>query len=575
MTWRPQILLSILLLCISTGLARAQTQRVQITILSTTDLHGNILPVDYYTNQPDARGLAKIATLIRQARKENPNLLLFDSGDTIQGTPLESYHNRKNNAPSDPMMLSMNALGYDAMTVGNHEYNFGLDVLLKAKREAKFPYLSANTYDQKSGQNFFQPYLVKEVDGVRIGILGLTTPGVPNWESPANYAGLEFRNPLAEAKKWVPVLRNKERVDLVVIAMHMGLEADLRTGQVNPSQITNENQAFAIAQGVPGVDLILMGHTHREVTSLFVHSLFEKGIFHAIYDPPKTKPDPSQTYPSVVEDALLVQASNWGRSLARVDIYLSKDKSGRWQILSRQARTIPVDDKTPVDPEIAGLAVPYDRETQAWLNEVVGTSSMELTAADAYLRDTAIMDLVQQVQLDAGKAEVSLAAPFNLSARIRQGNVTIRDLAGLYIYENTLVVVELAGQQLKDALEHSARFFVDYVPGKTAVELINPRIPGYNFDVAEGVTYDIDLSKPLGQRIQNLRYQGQPLDPKRKLRVAINNYRAGGGGGYTMFKDAPVLDRSSREIRDLIADWVEANHKIPTEPSNNWRIVTP
>lgn len=577
-TWRGRIFLLPVLFLASVTLLHAQERRVQITILSTTDLHGNLLPVDYYTNQPDVRGLGKIATLIRQARNENPNLLLLDSGDTIQGSPLESFHSRKNNQTPDPMMLAMNALNYDAMAVGNHEYNFGLTVLSKARGEARFPWLSANTYKKGTNETYYQPYLVKEVSGVRIGILGLTTPGVPYWENPDNFAGVEFRNPLEEAKKWVPILRDKEKVDLVIVAMHMGLDQDLRTGEKNPGQIPNENMALAIARETGGIDLILMGHTHREVPSLFVDSMFEKGIFRAHSDPPRVVADPRNTYPYVMNNPLLVQASNWGRSLARADIYLSKSgtdpSSGRWKIEARTARTIPVDEKTAVDPEIAAIAAPYDKETQAWLDQPIGTSERELTATDAYSGDTAILDLVQRVQLEAGKADVSMAAPFNLKARIRQGPVTVRDIAGLYIYENTLVVLDVTGQQLKDALEHSARFFRTYEAGKTPAELVDPKIPGYNFDVAEGVTYDIDITKPLGQRIVSLRFQGAPLAMDRKLRLVTNNYRAGGGGGYSMFKNAPVLDKSSREIRELIIDWVERNKTVPVEPSNNWKIVT-
>src|SRR5580765_4025797 len=185
--------------------------RTQITILGTTDLHGNIDPIDYYTNKPDNRGLAKISTLIKRIRKEQPNVLLIDSGDTIQGTPLESFHGRKNNQPPDPMMLVMNSLNYDAMAVGNHEYNFGLKVLEKARSEAQFPWLSANTYDKGTSHTHYQPYLIKEIAGVRIGILGLTTPGIPNWDNAQNYEGLEFREPVSEAQKWVAVLREKEK----------------------------------------------------------------------------------------------------------------------------------------------------------------------------------------------------------------------------------------------------------------------------------------------------------------------------------------------------------------------------
>ena len=538
----PLIVLSLLLALVLAPLAsQGQTpDRVHITVLGTTDLHGNIYPLDYYTDKPDNRGLAKVATLIRRVRAENSNVVLVDSGDTIQGTPLAYYHNKKNNSPSDPMMLAMSALKFDAMAVGNHEYNFGLDVLGKARSEAKFPWLSANTY--KGDETYHQPYIIKEIESVRVGILGLTTPGIPNWENIQNYKGLEFREPVSEAKKWVSILRDKERADVVVIAMHMGLEEDLRTGTVNPSQVANENAAIAIAKQTSGIDAIFMGHTHRDTPATMINGV------------------------------VLTQANHWGRHLARVDLYLQKDGE-RWRVYAKSARTILVDERVSADPEILKLAEPYHTETQAWLSKVIGESAAELTATDARFRDTPILDLIQRVQLDVGKADVSMAASFNPRARIPKGPVTVRDIAGLYVYENTLVVLEVTGAQLKEALEHSARYFRAYEPGKTAAELVDEKIPAYNFDVAEGVEYELDISKPVGQRIQNLRSRGKPLRSTDKLRLATNNYRVNGGGGYTMYRDAPVVYRSSDEIRELIIEWVERNTTIPAEPTNNWRII--
>src|ERR1041384_6743192 len=284
-------------------------QRAHVVILSTTDMHGRIFPIDYYTNKYDNVGIAKVATLVKEARKNDPDLMLVDSGDTIQGTPLEYFHNRRNNTPPDPMMLAMNALKYDSMTVGNHEYNFGLQVLNKARSEARFPWLSANTYDVPSDKphTHYQPYIVKEVHGVKIGILGLTTPGIPNWENKPNYAGLEFHETVSEAKKWVSILRDKEKVDVVVIAMHMGIEEDLRTGIPSPSQVPNENAAIAIARQVPGIDVILMGHTHRPVNDL------------------------------VVNGVLLTQANRWASHVARVDLYLEKNSDGHWTVMGKSS----------------------------------------------------------------------------------------------------------------------------------------------------------------------------------------------------------------------------------------------
>jgi len=519
-------------------------ERVQITILGTTDLHGNINPIDYYTNKSDNRGLAKVATLINRVRKEQPNTLLIDSGDTIQGSPLESFHSRKNNVRTDPMMLVMNSLNYDAMAVGNHEYNFGLKVLEKARSEAKFPWLSGNTYEKGTDRTHYKPYIVKDVAGVKIGILGLTTPGIPYWDNPPNYAGLEFRDPVAEARKWVEIVRTQEKVDVVVIAMHMGLGEDLRTGEASPGQIPHENEAITIAKEVPGVDVIFMGHTHREVPSLYINGV------------------------------LLTQANHWGRHLARADLYLQKEPSG-WRVYAKSARTLPTDDRVEPDPAVAKLAEPYDRQTQEWLERVIAQSPEELTAEEARFRDTAILDLIQKVQLDAGKADVSMVASFNQNARIEKGPMTVRDVTELYVYENTLVVIEVTGQQLKEALEHSAKYFKTYEPGKSLRDLIDEKIPAYNFDIAEGVTYEIDISKPIGSRIQNLRFKGQPLSPTKKLRLATNNYRVNGGGGYSMYKNAPVVYRSSEEIREFMIDWLERSKIVPTTPNNNWRIVHP
>lgn len=522
----------------------AAPSRVHVTIMSTTDLHGNILPLDYYTNTPDQRGLAKVSTLVKQARKENPNLLLVDSGDTIQGSPIEYLHNRKTNEPPDPMMMAMNALHYDSMTVGNHEYNFGLQVLEKARREATFPWLSANTYNKGTDETHYQPYLVKTVGGVRVGVLGLTTPDVPSWDNPPNWAGLEFHEPLAEAKKWVAVLRGKERVDLVVVAMHMGLEADLATGVPTPGQLPNENQGIAIAEQVPGIDVILLGHTHRDTPAV------------------------------VINGVLITQADRWGHRVARVDAYMEQSGAdGRWRVAAKAARTIEITAAIEPDPEIVKMVEPYDREAQAWLSRPIGESSADLAGTGSTFRDNAVLDLVQRVQLDVGHADVSMVASFNDRARIPKGPVTVREVAGIYIYDNTLVVLDVTGKQVKDALEYSAKYFKPYVPGTPAAELIDRRIPQYNFDIAEGVTYDIDITKPLGQRILNLGFKGRPLQATEHLRLATNNYRVNGGGGYAMYKDAPVVQRSSQEIRDLIIDWVETHHQIPPDPTNNWHLL--
>jgi 2',3'-cyclic-nucleotide 2'-phosphodiesterase (5'-nucleotidase family) len=519
------------------------SERAHITVLVTTDLHGHIYPVDYFTQKPSNDGLAKIATLVKQARARQPNLLLVDCGDVIQGTPLVYHHNRKNNTPTDPMMVVMNSLDYTSLTPGNHEYNFGLDILGKARREANFPWISANTYKAGTNETFFTPYVIKELAGVRVAILGLTTPTIPLWENPEHFAGLEFRETVSEAKKWVRHLREQERVDVVIGTFHMGLEEVLSTGAPDPGTMPTENACLTIAREVPGIDFIFMGHSHRVIPSLNVNG------------------------------AILAQAGRWGNHLVRADLYLSREPGQAWRIEAKSSEAIPVTDKTAADPEVLKLAQSYHEETEAWLNRVIGHSAREISAAEGSFSDNALLDLIHRVQLHAGQADVSLAANFNPRARIPAGPVTVRDIASLYIYENTLYVIEVTGAQLKAALEHSARYFVPYESGKAPRDLVDSTIPGYNFDIAEGVGYEIDLRSPIGQRIKNLTFKGQPLLPDQKLKLATNNYRFNGGGGYSMFKDAPVLVRGSEEIRDLIINWVEQNGTIPAEPTNNWRLL--
>ena len=518
--------------------------RVHLVLLATADLHGNLLPKDYHANSERSVGLAKLATMIHDIRAAHPQsqVMLLDAGDTIQGTPLAYYHARKHNAPEDPMMRVMNHLKYDAMTVGNHEFNFGLQVLRKAEQEAEFPWLSANIYEVGSDATAFAPYLVKNLSGVRVGVIGITTPGMPAWEEPANIEGLRFENPVEQAQKWVHHLRHVEQVDAVVILAHMGLEQDLRTGAATNDVVPMENAALRLARQVEGVDVILMAHTHRAVEALDVNGV------------------------------RLVQPGRHGDHLARVDLYFDVT-DGKATRIALNSRLLPVTEQVPADPEVVAIATPYDAATEAWLDQPIGYSEKALYATRARFEDSAILDLVHRVQLEVGNADLSFAASFTESAHIPAGPVTVRDIAGLYIYENTLMILEMTGQQVLDALEHSAKYFKQAKGSEDIESLVDKTMPGYNFDTVEGLSYQIDLRRPVGLRIQNATYEGEALRPEQRFRVAVNHYRRNGGGGYAMFRDAPVLHRSSDSIRNLIIEWVSERKHIPTEASQNWELL--
>ena len=513
-------------------------QQVSITLLGTTDLHGNLFPIDYYQNRPANRGLAKVATLIKQVRATEKNVLLLDSGDTIQGTPLAYHFARLDTSKPNPTIAAMNALRYDAMAVGNHEFNFGLPNLMRAKREARFPMLGANilTDAPRTATEYFSPYIIKLIGGVKVGLVGFVTPGIPRWEVPEHYKGYTFEPIVAAAQRVIPEVRRQ--ADLVVVIAHSGLEREASNDRPVPQDIAGENAIYALAETVPGIDVILFGHSHQEVAEKTV-----KGV-------------------------LLAQAKNWGQSLARADVVLEKN-AGEWKIVSKKSTVMPVTGAVEPDPEILELARPYHEATQASLDAPLAECSVALEGSRARYEDHPFVDLIHKVQMEYGKADISFATLFLPTARIPAGKVSVRQVASLYIYENTLYTIELTGAEVRAAMEHSASLFTSW-PLKQGER---PRLPGYNADIAEGVEYEVDLTQPAGGRVKNIRYKGKPLDPAAKFRVAVNNYRYTGGGHYTMFRNKSILYASPQEVRELMIEYVRRTGAFPTQANKNWRIV--
>jgi len=553
------VFLSVVLLCASAflnahtddhGFLRFATQAAQkqqasqtktVTLLDTTDSHGHILPWDYYENHPVDLGLAKIATLVKQARVDAPDALLLDCGDTTEGTPFAYYFARKDTAKPNPEIAAFNAMHYDAMAVGNHEFNFGLDEMWKAKRESNFPWLTANikqTY--KNGVPFFRPYYIKNLAGIRIGIVGFVTPGISRWEIPANYKGYEFEPIVEAAKTVIPEVR--KQVDLLVVIMHSGIDRNPETRTAparGPADV--ENAAWELAEQQPGIDVIFFGHTHRELPEKFVNGV------------------------------LMSQPKNWGISLSRAEVKMSREAGGAWHVESKHSQTIPVTPLVQPDPEITKLMEPYQVEVQKYLDTRIATSEKTLSGEYGRYQDEPLLDLIHKVQLEAGQADVSMATIFYPGVEFPAGPVTIREASALYIYENKLYTVEMTGAQLKDALEHAASFFPAWPvpPGQSL------RLPGYNADSAEGVSYAIDLTQPVGQRIRDLTFHGAPLAADQKLRVAINNFRYSGGGGYSAYQGLPIVYQSKEEISELLVNYLKRTKTVPSIADNNWKIEPP
>ena len=545
---------SLLLCCVaatsanSHHTARDEKSSVTITLLSTTDSHGHLLAWDELTNRPTNEGLAKIATLVKQIREASPAALLLDCGDTTEGTPLAYYFAVKDTKVPNPEIAAFNAMHYDAMAVGNHEFNFGETEMWKAKGESHFPWLAANLKERyTSGVKYIQPYIIQKISGIRVGIVGFVTPGVVRWEIPEHYAGYTFEPIVEAAKRVIPEVR--AQADLVVVIMHSGLDRNPKTGQeFSGQEVRGENAAWELAEEVPGIDLIFYGHTHQEMPKL------------------------------VVNGVLMAQAKNWGGSLARADVTMERDAAGKWKVIAKTSQTMHPTKEIPEDAAIVKLLEPYKKKVEAYLDTPIATATQDMSGELARYEDEPLVDAIQRAQMEYAHADVSLATMFIPGTRVAAGTVTIRDAFAVYPYENTLYAVEMTGAQLKDALEHAASFY----PAWPLPEGKQMRLPGYNADSAEGVSYEMDLTRPVGSRIVNLEFHGKPLEPSQKLRVAVNNYRYTGGGGYSVFSDGastfsgtkplPVAYRSNREIRDLLIDYLREVKTIPAA-DDNWRIV--
>ncbi|MEW2181454.1 5'-nucleotidase C-terminal domain-containing protein [Streptomyces sp. NPDC005406] len=552
-------------------------KRYSFTVMGTTDLHGNVFNWDYFTDKEfddkahNDVGLAKISTLVDQVRREKGrhNTLMIDAGDTIQGTQLSYYYAKidpitAKHGPVHPMAQAMNAIGYDAAALGNHEFNYGIPVLRKFEEQCDFPLLGANALDAKTLRPAFAPYVIKKLRtphgrDVRVAILGLTNPGIAIWDK-ANVGGkMVFPGLEEQAAKYVPRLRSMG-ADVVIVSAHSGSSGTSSYGDQIPYV---ENAAGLVAEQVPGIDAILVGHAHSEIPEYFVEN--------------------KQTGKKVV----LSEPLKWGQRLTLFDFDLVWEK-GRWVVEKAGAQVL--NSNTVVeDREITKLLVDEHRKVVAYVNQVIGTSTVAMTTAEAAWKDEPIIDLINVVQAETVKAALaggeyaslpvlSQASCFSRTAQIPAGNVTIKDAAGLYPFENTLEARLLTGAQIKDYLEFSARYYVQTaagVPVDTSKLTNADSTPDYNYDAVSGLTYDIDIAKPNGSRIVNLSFGGEPIDPAAQFVLAVNNYRASGGGNFPHVPGAKQLWANSEEIRNTIISWVQAKGSVDGAEfaSVDWRLT--
>ncbi|MFF4701703.1 bifunctional metallophosphatase/5'-nucleotidase [Streptomyces sp. NPDC001288] len=552
-------------------------KRYSLTVMGTTDLHGNVFNWDYFKDaeytdaKGNAMGLARVSTLVNQVREEKGrrNTLLLDAGDTIQGTPLTYYYAKVDpitakGGPVHPMAQAMNAIGYDAAALGNHEFNYGIETLRRFEEQLRFPLLGANAVDAKTLKPAFPPYFVKKfhVPGappVKVAVLGLTNPGIAIWDKAYVQGRLAFPGLEEQAAKWVPRLKALG-ADVVVVSAHSGTSGTSSYGDQVPYV---ENAAANVARRVPGIDAILVGHAHVEIPELKVVN--------------------ETTGRTVV----LSEPLCWAERLTVFDIELVFAR-GRWEVES-VAASLRNSNTVADDPKITRLLRDEHAKVVAYVNQVVGSATETLTTVEARYRDAPIIDLITKVQEDVVKAALAgteyaalpvlaQASPFSRTSQIPAGEVTVRDLSGLYVYDNTLVAKVMTGAQIRAYLEYSAEYFAQTAAGAPVdVEKLTNAggRPDYNYDYVSGLRYEIDIAQPAGSRIRNLTREGAALDDTARFVLAVNNYRANGGGAFPHVASAQEVWSESTEIRTRIAEWVTAKGVLDPRDfaSADWRLT--
>ncbi|WP_049974173.1 bifunctional 2',3'-cyclic-nucleotide 2'-phosphodiesterase/3'-nucleotidase [Azospirillum sp. B4] len=581
----------------SAGAQELKPDQIDVQILSTTDLHMNVMDYDYYADKPaPGIGLVRVAGLIRKARAEKPNTLLVDAGDLIQGTPMGDYVARVQGlgpGKFQPIIAALNALGYDAAVMGNHEFNFGLDYAVAAEKEAKYPVLAGNVNRVEDGQPLFPAgvILTREfTDGagarhtVKVGVVGVLTPQIVLWDKDKLEGKVTTADIVEVAARTARELKAKG-ADVVVAVIHSGLSAA-------PYQKMAENAGVDVA-AIPEVDAVVTGHAHRVFPGTDYANLpdtdIAKGLIHG-------KP--------------VVMAGFYGDHLGVIDLILTPNGKGGWTVAGGHAETRPVLTRvngkaTPLvepDAEVAAIAKDAHQATLDYVRQPVGKSTGRIETYFSFVADQPALDIVSAAQRDyvakalaggpyAALPILSAAAPFKAGGKpgpdyftdVAAGQISLRNVADLYLYPNLVTAVKVTGAQVRDWLEMAARVFNRIDPAKKEPQMLVDRsVPSFDFDVIDGVTWRVDLTQPArfgtdgklaaadSHRIVDLRYDGQPVKDGDEFIVVTNNYRANGGGNFPGLDGKNIVYAGTETLQDILADYLRGVGTLVPKTNHSW-----
>ena len=561
-------LLSINFILIITLVSCSVTGKKSIRIIETTDIHGVILPYDFIENEKMNVSMASSFSYIRQVRNSKNFTVLLDNGDNLQGQPEVYYYNFIDTISPHFLAEVMNYMGYDAGTVGNHDIEAGHTVYDRVAKEYNFPLLAANAVDIKTGNPYFKPYQIIKKEGLKIAVFGLVTPAIPNWLPPELYSGIEFKDMVETARKWMPVILN-EKPDLVVGLFHSGW--DRTEGKSERTNNLSENGSAAVAYNVPGFDIIFCGHDHKVANEKFVNS--------------------------IGDTVLILNGGSRSEKLAEADVTIASRKIKGKRQIKISGQLINTADYKP-DPEFIAKFSPQYKVIGEYVNRVIGTSSTTITSRDAYFGPSAFIDMIHSLQLEITGADISFAAPLSFDVQINKGPITVGDMFKLYRFENMLYTMSLSGDEIHKYLEFSYSGWLNtmkspddlllkFRTGKDGKPIITNekawlKNQSYNFDSAAGINYTVDVSKPEGERIEIKSFtDGRPFEKNKMYKVAVNSYRGNGGGGHFtegagIAKDElrkRLIASTDRDLRYYILKSIEAKKTINPVPLNNWKII--